>query len=484
MKKNENAKKINKKIIIIILPIVIGLLIILYFLINNLQINSPNNSNSNADDNSTTYFSVDEEVIDFNCSLYEPNTEKTIEMTNYKNNVYGVGDYVYCNIKVNNSYNYKINNMELEYNYGNNVELESINSITNNWSTEKNLGNIKITQINDDSDISDVYFKFYIKNNKGIKDSYKITIENLIFKSNNSDYKLKDNKIINLNTANERVVQNGKVLQFDKAASDGSFKTINKYNCADDFCGVNIASQRFLYENENSNIVMITDGEYNILFDKENGIIDTYGEVPQWLVQENGEEKYLYVNKKDTNKYGIVDKNGKIIKDFTLEKWPFMSYQRYSLRYSIENNMFVDIKNNKYGIIKLTSDDIIIDYIYDDLDLISSKYYKAKESGRWYVYDFNTQEKYIEEGYDYIHYASDKILIVEKDATLYLKDFNGKNIIDDTIKINKEVTIQAYTNNKIKNIIDIYVCNDEYCYELKEHYEYDISSNKLNKVNR
>ena len=140
------------------MSVVIGLLIVLYLLINNLQIDSPNVNDSSNND--SAYITANKDSINFKCSVIEPNVEK------YGGDVtiYGVNDYVYCNINSNNDY--KINHMELEYNYGNNIDLDSVYSLSDDWNVNKTLGNIEISLLNDDASINDIYLKFYIKNNK------------------------------------------------------------------------------------------------------------------------------------------------------------------------------------------------------------------------------------------------------------------------------------------------------------------------------
>lgn len=481
MKKNENAKKINKKIIIIILSVVIGLLIVLYLLINNLQIDSTNVNDSSNND--SAYITANKDSINFKCSVIEPNVEK------YGGDVtiYGVNDYVYCNINSNNDY--KINHMELEYNYGNNIDLDSVYSLSDDWNVNKTLGNIEISLLNDDASINDIYLKFYIKNNKDINDKYKIVLENIKFISGNSDYKIKEDITIELNTKNSRNVQVNNLLRFDELSSDGSFQTLSEYKCNDDLCMVNVAQQGFEYSNDNPDIVMIYDGNYKILYNIRKGtIINTYGSNSFWLssndVESENEGTYIYIQAKDSEKYGIIDVNGNIIKNFVLDKPPFVSflYPR-TLRYSVENNMLVNIQNGKYGIIEITSDKIIIDYIYDDLDLINKTYFKAKTNDKWHVYTISSNQKLIQEGFDNIYYNSNDILIVEKDNTLYIRNYDNKNITNETIKVSKDDTIQAYTDYSDKTIINIHVCNDDYCHEYKEKYEFNINTNKLKKIN-
>lgn len=134
---------------------------------------------------------------------------------------------------------------------------------------------------------------------------------------------------------------------------------------------------------------MIFDGDYKVLYNKKIGVINTYGKNALWLCDEEDNKnsvcensgRYIYIQEKGTNKYGIIDADGNVIKNFVLESLPFVNfYEPYSLkdRYSIENNMLVSIKNGKYGIVEITSDKMVVDYLYDDIKLINNKYFKVK----------------------------------------------------------------------------------------------------------
>ena len=66
---------------------------------------------------------------------------------------------------------------------------------------------------------------------------------------------------------------------------------------------------------------------------------------------------------------------------------------------------------------------------------------------------------------------------------MYIRNYDNKNITNETIKVSKDDTIQAYTDYSDKTIINIHVCNDDYCHEYKEKYEFNINTNKLKKIN-
>jgi len=476
----------NKKVVLCVI-LVLLILIILYIISTILPKKDyvhENNKESNISVNNISQYDIKLE-----CSLVNENGEKISGKGYIDNNfsIYGSGDNVLCELE--NMYKKSFDKISFEFE-NEIIKLQDVysnNSNVNiNISDKNNKSTINITTTEEEINLGDIKLKFNINDKPTNNDRYIIMLSNLRLITSPTSEDYLDFLSLELKYDSKRVVWDNGKLKFQYIGNSGNFEVVNEYACKSQYkydCTVNVASQMFAYNNEDSNIVMITDGNYNILFDKTKGIIDTYGDKPQWLHLEGGIGKYIYINKKDSNKYGIIDKNGNVIKEFNLNEWPYTVYMRFSLRYSIENDMLVDIKNDKYGIIKLTSDDIIVDYIYEDLDLINSKIFKAKNDNSWYVYDIKTQQKYIEEGFDYIHYASDEILIVEKDNMLHLKNYNNKKIIDDTIKITKEDVIQAYVDYSNNNIISIHICKDEYCHDYKERYEYNIADNKLSKVN-
>ena len=95
--------------------------------------------------------------------------------------------------------------------------------------------------------------------------------------------------------------------------------------------------------------------------------------------------------------------------------------------YSVENNMIVNVKNNKYGIIKITGNEIVIDYLYDNIELLNDKYFKVKENNKWYLYSFEKKDKEKEESYIDLMIIDNILFSINEDNNLYIE--NGNNII-------------------------------------------------------
>ena len=225
---------------------------------------------------------------------------------------------------------------------------------------------------------------------------------------------------------------------------------ISKYMC-DGSCN------EYVTENFNPGIminkkVFIDDTDKLVLFDIDAGnVIGEYGHKVYWLHDQNEAYasdggRYILINNKEDNAFGVIDKNGGIIHEFNIgvakrgglnNKYPM-----YTTYYSIESNYIVDYKNNKYGVVKLTSNDIVIDYIYDDIKLLGNGYYKVKENDKWYLYSFDTKKKVLNDGYDFVFGVFSDYIVVLDNQKIYIKDFNGNDMLDEPIE------------NTAKNIID------------------------------
>ncbi len=473
----------NKKNYISIFIIVIGLILIL-ILVNGIK-NYQDKDEYNVTNNSTIF---DKEMFNFECDLVDPE-EKEKNYPTYTSYNYGVGDYVYC--KINNYSNFKPTELNISYyNEDNkNINLVSVKSLTDDWkiklnSTEK-YNDISMVSISDNLELKNIVFKFYIKNNENITDNkYIIKISTVELKRNHEKYNIY-NKDIELATGqNYRLKFTKDKIESYKLSNDGTYIKIKEANCKE--CHIYVP-QAFIYEDYQNGKVVIDDSDNTkILYDMNKGILGTYSAI-YWLYPKNKsyeEGTYLYVGKKDKDKYGIIDKDGNLIKDYVLDKMCYGNQTpNMCLSYSIEDNLLVDKKNDKYGIIKITSDDIVIDYKYDDIKLINSKYFKVKQNDKWYIYNYAKKNKQIEEGFDIIYELTDNILIVPRNGYWHFINYNNNLVNYEQIEINEEYNyIYYYTDSKDKNIIHICFSTDEYGHDIKkESYIYNINDNTLKK---
>ena len=265
------------------------------------------------------------------------------------------------------------------------------------------------------------------------------------------------------------------------------YKKINEYKCEAETCIAYIAQCFAISDMENGKLSILDDNQL-VIYDFEKGVLGKFGNTAYTL------GKYYYVSNIETKKYGIIDINGNIIKDFTQEKLDkIRSCDLLDNTYSIKYDLLVEKKNNKYGIIRITKDDVVVEHKYDDIRIYNDKYYKAKLEDKWYLYSYETKEKVHEQGYKEIFFATDDVLVVQIDKNLYIKNYNGNNLIEDKIETYIDYNEKAccatpegitVKYNEENNKIEIFVStqpDEENNYKIY-NYEYGIETKKLTKV--
>lgn len=435
--------------------------------------NYDRNSKINEDDNVANDYN-----FYFSCHLKNYMTEEKIA----DNDAYGVGDDIVCSFR---STTYNISKLSFAFaDSSDNIELVDINYENNDWQIDKHLKSVSLVSLNDNSKIGDVKFIFNIVNNKNSNDNYEIKISNINFKSSNKYYKSSD-KVIKLETPNYRTKTTKGKIEFYKLSSDGSYSKINEINCN---CS-RTAMQTFMYVDYDKGKTMLIDEDNKtwILYDMEKGTLGTYGGGNgRWLYSANDNYyigTYIYVKDKDSDSYGIIDKNGNIIHDFNLNNACLGQMpSSMCLSYSIEGDLFVDKKDDKYGIVRISSNDVVIDYNYELIKIINSKYFKVKDGDKWYLYSFDTKNKHINDSFNDIQVLTDDILIVEKDGYWKFIDYDNNSIIKDEIKIDSKYKYISINKTNDQNIVYVGMCTDELCHEeANEYYEYNLKSNTLTK---
>lgn len=489
------TKERNYKIIIFIIIFIIVIIMATSILIKYFR---KSNYDNNINYNDETYIrnNITEYDIGFKCSMINENSEE-IESYDYtegnNNGVYGSGDNLLCNL-ISSNYKKKYKKVTFKLS-GKYIKLEKAYS---------NDSSISVNTLNQDNNsvLITLESEQYIKELKGVKlrlsvdDNLKnneknnIDISDITIFTSSYTYDYLQQLSLELKHNPVRVVRNNGVLKFQVVSSDGTYETTSEYTCTDKSCNVNTAMQAFYYQNsEDKNIVLISDyqgeDDLRVFYDVNNGVIATYGGIPRWLYTKDGEEKYIYISDRSNNNHGIVDKRGNIVHDFNLNI-ECREYQGSNLciNYSIEDNLFVNKSDNKYGIVRLNSNDIVIDYKYDDIKLLDSKHFKAKENEKWYVYNINTKNKQINQAYNDIYFLSDNILLVLYDDYWRFINFDNKEVISDKIKYDSEYKyVENIIEDKDSNIIKISFCND-FCHDTEraQVYRYFISSKKLEKV--
>ena len=275
---------------------------------------------------------------------------------------------------------------------------------------------------------------------------------------------------------------------------DGDYQKINSYKCTGN-CEV-YAGQCFSYVNMEEGRMFLVDDNKAIFYDINKGVIGEYV-TPIYALYDNSnnlhKQKYFVAKKTANGKSAIFDFNGEMIKDYIVDDFGTVSTCAItSNSYSISDNLITAKNDNKYGIIRITSNEVVVDYQFDDIRIYNNKYYRAKLDDKWYLYNFDNT-KVIEDGYTEMFMPVDNILIVQEGEYLYIKDYTGKNIIDEKITVlapynenaccGGSMGMHVYNDASNQNIIYIVVDNGkEYNAGFEQYrYEYDIKNKTLTK---
>ncbi len=224
------------------------------------------------------------------------------------------------------------------------------------------------------------------------------------------------------------------------------------------------------------------DNDHIILFDVEEGkVIGTYGNKAFWLNGKNSlysslNGRYIEIIDQDNKYYGIIDCDGNQIHEFNIDAGSKVNnmpmYQSY---YSIEGDYIVSSKDGKYGITRITSNNVVIDYQYDDIRIIDDQHFKVLENGKWYIYYFVSRNKAIDTGFDFIFGVFEDVVIVSNDSKIYIKDFQGNDVIATPIE---------NTASELKEQLEVDNLVDAGVYFEKDSYKLKICVTKNNKLDK
>ncbi|MBE6155067.1 MAG: hypothetical protein E7163_05840 [Firmicutes bacterium] len=136
-----------------------------------------------------------------------------------------------------------------------------------------------------------------------------------------------------------------------------------------------------------------------------------------------------------------------------------------------ENYIIAKNKNNKYGVIKMSSNvEGVIPFKYNSLEKLKDYYMALESTGTYLLIDKNGLEVSSKYGYKIIDYKNNYLKVIDNDNKYYIYDFKG-NKIEETaylhislyndyyvvIDINKKLDIHKYDDIsfKLSTLIDI-----------------------------
>lgn len=432
--------------------------------------------------------------------------ENEIFASSYVDNI-GKNDLVDCYLQLDNNEFY---NAEQKDDYISDIWISkkdlynsslfdtiSISS-SDDWKFEDNEKDIHFSSNSANAKLSDLNFKFKINFIDSSRKKTSVYVGNVIFKFSLDDIKynellLKSNEF---NTYNYRSIINSKTktIKFYELNNSNEFKFISEYETDND---------PKIDMNYNTGVSLIYDANGTILYDINNGIIAKYDIGPVTYNLFNDEKSsdselgdLIYTRDSSSGDgYGIVDLFGNIIHSFSLGGTHNVgsgSGKIYNGEYSIISNVIVDKKNNKYGLSRIRSDEMFVDYIYDDISIINDKYFKARTGDSWMIYSLKTGEKLIDKPYELILLPNDEILLVQEDGYLYFEDLSGNKLNNNGIEVLAPYLSEwQLNNNSRKSGISYKIKGDRiiiYAYNSNEinakfiEYEYYTKSNLLIKV--
>ena len=328
------------------------------------------------------------------------------------------------------------------------------------------------------------------------------------------------NKDNNGNTkVNDKVSykKEGNILKF----YDESIE-LNQYQCEKSDCGTGGTYDGYIAKIDN-NIIVIYDGGLDddnrkiIFFDVNKGILKTYTGYSK--ARSLADSKYIHLMSRDNKKELIVDYMGNVVKEG--KNYKISCYEGCYLAldsYNIEKDYIITVKDNKYGIEKISSDEVLLDNLYEDVSwsdwgaffasnktdnenngkkcYLEKNYVKVKENNKWYLYDLNNKKKVINTGYEELILIDDNTILVYDNKEIYFINYEGNKVDDNVIKTNgispafAKPTFKEKFNMYLKdNILDFQICDGEVeiwsdcnSKNLIKEYKYDLKNKKVELV--
>lgn len=258
------------------------------------------------------------------------------------------------------------------------------------------------------------YMMFYINN----KNKHKTNTDKFIDKSSNLIYVMDDNTFIKVDKINNEI---------------DTKKVIGKYNCKLDDCDI--------YENTIFN--PIYDNKFIVL--KENNKVFIYDYRLNIITSEYYDE---IIDKKD-NYFIVKSNNHTCLIDIEGNNLIPCDYDEVIINSKYNNLVKVKL-NDKYGIYDIKNNLLLIDTLYEDLDITDINYYKVYKDNLWYVIDKNNNV--ITNGYSYIYPFNKGFVALIDNKLEILKYSLNEELLNDTIIEVQDNNYKISLNNSILTI--------------------------------
>lgn len=247
-------------------------------------------------------------------------------------------------------------------------------------------------------------------------------------------------------------------------------KLVSVYGCKSGDCAL-YENNGFKYNSCLDSIAIIRDGKKIYLYSYEAGqeLFDAFSEIiPITLKNKN---QTLIVKDYATEKYGYITLKGTPILNTEYDELGIIKNGvLLSQGIDLDNDIIVAAKNNKYGVINLSTGNKLINFFYNDIYLAPSNNYVVKYGVKYYLVD-SKDEKVLSNAYQMIFPFKD-VIVVNDNNKLRFIDYNEKNIIEDTIDVTGDYNVRNDNNNynvsENNGEIVIEVNNLEYIYNIEK----------------
>lgn len=253
--------------------------------------------------------------------------------------------------------------------------------------------------------------------------------------------------------------ENGKLFFLNANGEDiGSYECTNKketlcyvaYSSAED----NFDIEKNIYEDEtivNKRMSIIND-DYVFIYDnakedeeniilysiKENADHESYKLVKQYDL----EDSYVIV-KNDTNNYGVLLFNKEGYEEVIESKYEYLGIITEN---KDDNKYLVGVKNSKWYLIDYEENEKSKALNYEIKNYNSSLISVIDENEEYYLYDYKNN-LVIEESYDYINFSNDYVFLV-KDNELFVIDKDLNKLHEEAIKLKEKEYNKVNVFNK------------------------------------
>ena len=247
-------------------------------------------------------------------------------------------------------------------------------------------------------------------------------------------------------------------------------KLVSVYECKSQDCGL-YEKDNFKYNSCLDSIALIKDGKKIYLYSYDAGqeLFDGFSEVvPITLKNKN---QTLIVKDYITEKYGYITLKGtEILKTEYDELGMIKDGVLLSNGFNLDKDVIIASKNNKYGVINLSTGNQIINFYYNDILIAPNDNYVVKYGNKYYLVD-SKDDKVLKESYKMI-FPFEDIIVVNNNNKLEFIDYVGNKVIEDTIEVDGSYDVRKDNNNynvyKKDGDIIIETKKDSYIYNIEK----------------